>query len=105
MSGRWRGRAVGLAAPARRERGPALITVDLLHVAVHNGFRLALLGILDVLIVLLVHLRVGSWEGRIDVLGQDLVLGSLTFLHASDVSLLKRSVFVQSSADEISGVW
>lgn len=90
-----------LASRGGCERSPPLGAVDLLQSAKHDDLGLALLRILDVIIVLLVHLGVGSRESRVNVLRHQLVLGSLTFLDPSNVSLLNRSVFVQSSANKI----
>jgi hypothetical protein len=93
-----------LATWIRRERDPPSGAVDLLQRTKHDDLGLALLRILDVFIVLLVHLRVGCRESRVDILRHQLVLGGLAFLDSSDVSLLNRSVLVERSADKISGI-
>jgi len=75
--------------------------VNLLQRTKHDDFGLALLWILDIFIVLLVHLRIGCRESRVNILWHQLVLGSLTFLDASDVSLLNRPILVEGSANKI----
>ena len=63
------------------------------------------LWILNVLIILFVHLRIASWEGRINVLWRWAMLGGLTLLHAVNVCLLLRAILVESAADKVSRVW
>jgi hypothetical protein len=88
------------------EGWPPLIAtlVDRVHIAMHDTLRLTLFGILDVFVVLFVHVRVGCWEGRVDILWHWSVLGSFTLLHPRDVGLLEWSVLIESTAYEISRV-
>ena len=90
----------------RVERWPPLVAtlVDRVHITVHDTFGLALLGILNIFIVLFVHVRVGGRESRVDVLWHWSVLGSFALLHPDNVSLLKWSVLVESTANKVSRV-
>jgi hypothetical protein len=80
------------------ERDPPSGAVNLLQRTKHDNLGLAFLRILDVFIV---HLGVGCRESWVNILRHQLVLGSLTFLDSSNVSLFNRPVLVQSSANEI----
>lgn len=85
------------------EGWPPLIAtlVYRVHIAVHDGLRLALLGILDVFVVLFIHVRVGCWESRVDILWHWSVLGCFALLHPRNVGLLEWSVLVESTANKI----
>lgn len=77
-----------------------------LDLAVHEKRMITLLDIVVVLIVIfLIHIRIGGREGRIDVLRLCLMLGSLSSLKAHDVCLLERTVLVKGAADEVGAVW
>jgi hypothetical protein len=90
-----------LATWVRCERNPPSGAVNLLQRTKHDDLGLAFLRVLDVFIILLVHLGVGCRESRVDILRHQLVLGGLTFLDTSNVSLFDRPVLVQRSADKV----
>ena len=78
--------------------------VDRVHITMHDTLRLTLLGILNVFVVLFIHVRVGGWEGRVDILRHWSMLGGFTLLHPRNVRLLEWSVLVQSTANKIGRV-
>ena len=93
-----------LATRSGRKRDPPSGAVNLLQRTKHDDLGLAFLRVLDVVVILLVHLGVRGRESWVDILRHQLVLGSLTFLDPSNVSLLDRPVFVQRPANEISRI-
>ena len=71
------------------------------HVFIHLNFTVhekGLVTLLDVFVILvvvfLIHVRVGGGECRVDILGLSLVLSSFSSLEAHNVCLLERAILV-----------
>ena len=97
---------IGLGACAVRwSTTKCAVAIQVIELAVHQTFAVTFLGVDEVLIILFIHFGVGGWESWVDVLRSCLVLGCLALLSVVDEGLLDRSVFIQSTAHEVGGIW
>jgi hypothetical protein len=77
------------------------VAIELVNVTMHEILLAAVLTTLQVVVVFLVHVRIGGGKGRIDILRPGFVFGSLTLLHVVDVGLLQRTILIESPADKV----
>jgi len=78
--------------------------MKLVQIAMHHIIGLTAHYLVNIIVVFLIHLRIGRWEGRVDVLRCEFVLGSIFHVPLVDVRLFQRAILIESATDKVGRV-
>ena len=105
---RWRRRvhtSRTLLRALSRSTAMMCLRIAVLELAMQPKTVIRLLSLCNLVDFIFLVFWIGCWEGWVDVLWDEVVFLAATCFHAGDVCFLEWPVLVESTADEVRGVW